>query len=108
MKTTKIIYWITTVIFAVFMAFTAVPDVMLVPDAKIERRRREYPGVSIEPIKFSSAELGAESWKFLLGAYGNDSLYVRQLPPRCLAWSVTTSPCLDNPVYLPRHVSLFG
>ncbi len=53
--------------------------VMLVPDAKIERRRREYPGVSIEPIKFSSAELGAESWKFLLGAYGNDSLYVRQL-----------------------------
>ena len=33
----------------------------------------------IEPIKFSSAELGAESWKFLLGAYGNNSLYVRQL-----------------------------
>src|SRR5262249_36188405 len=31
------------------------------------------------PIRFGSGELGAESWKFLLGAYGNDSLYLRQL-----------------------------
>jgi hypothetical protein len=53
--------------------------VLLAPEAKVERRRREYPGITVEPIKFSSAELGAESWKFLLGAYGNDSLYVRQL-----------------------------
>jgi len=53
--------------------------VLLAPDAKVERRRREYPGVTVEPIKFSSAELGAESWKFLLGAFGNDSLYLRQL-----------------------------
>jgi DNA phosphorothioation-dependent restriction protein DptH len=35
--------------------------------------------LEIHPIKFSSGELGAESWKFLLGAYDNDSLYVRQL-----------------------------
>lgn len=53
--------------------------VLLAPEAKVEARRREYPGVQVEPIKFSSAELGAESWKFLLGAYGNDALYVRQL-----------------------------
>jgi len=53
--------------------------VLLTPEAKVERRRREYPRVTVEPIKFSSAELGAESWKFLLGAFGNDSLYVRQL-----------------------------
>jgi len=53
--------------------------VLLAPEAKVERRRSEYPGVTVEPIKFSSAELGAESWKFLLGAYGNDSLYIRQL-----------------------------
>lgn len=53
--------------------------VLLTPAAKMEVRRREYPGVMVEPIKFSSAELGAESWKFLLGAYGNDSLYIRQL-----------------------------
>ncbi len=52
---------------------------LLAPEAKVEARRREYPGVTVEPIKFSSAELGAESWKFLLGAYGNDALYVRQL-----------------------------
>jgi hypothetical protein len=53
--------------------------VLLAPEAKVEARRREYPGVTVEPIKFSSAELGAESWKFLLGAYGNDALYIRQL-----------------------------
>jgi hypothetical protein len=52
---------------------------LLAPEAKVDARRREYPGVTVEPIKFSSAELGAESWKFLLGAYGNDALYVRQL-----------------------------
>ena len=53
--------------------------VLLTPEAKVEARRREYPGVHVEPIKFSSAELGAEAWKFLLGAYGNDALYIRQL-----------------------------
>lgn len=53
--------------------------VLLAPEAKVEQRRREMPGVTVEPIKFSAAELGAESWKFLLGAYGNDSLYIRQL-----------------------------
>lgn len=53
--------------------------VLLAPEAKVEARRREYPGVTVEPIKFSSAELGAESWKFLMGAVGNTSLYVRQI-----------------------------
>jgi DNA helicase HerA-like ATPase len=47
--------------------------------SKVEQRRHEHPGIRVESIKFSSAELGAESWKYLLGAYGNDSLYVRQL-----------------------------
>jgi len=53
--------------------------VLLTPAAKLEQRKREFPGVQVMPIQFNSAELGAESWKFLLGAYGNDSLYVRQL-----------------------------
>jgi hypothetical protein len=53
--------------------------VLLAPEAKVERRRREYPSVKVEPIKFSSSELGAESWKFLMGAVGNTSLYVRQI-----------------------------
>lgn len=43
MKTNKIIYWTTTVIFAVFMAFTAVPDVMLVPDAVTFMHHLGYP-----------------------------------------------------------------
>jgi DNA phosphorothioation-dependent restriction protein DptH len=53
--------------------------VLLTPEAKVDQRRNEYPGITVEPIKFASSELGAESWKFLLGAYGNDSLYIRQL-----------------------------
>jgi len=43
MKRTKIIYWIVTVIFSVFMAFTAVPDVMLVPDAIKFMHHLGYP-----------------------------------------------------------------
>jgi hypothetical protein len=53
--------------------------VLLTPEAKLEQRTREFPSITVLPIKFSSGELGAESWKFLLGAYGNDSLYVRQM-----------------------------
>jgi hypothetical protein len=53
--------------------------VLLTPEAKVDQRRHEHPDLTVEPIKFGSSELGAESWKYLLGAYGNDSLYVRQL-----------------------------
>ena len=52
---------------------------LLAPAAKVADRRHEFPGIEVQPIQFNSGELGAESWKFLLGAYGNDSLYVRQL-----------------------------
>jgi hypothetical protein len=53
--------------------------VLLTPEGKLEERKREFPTLQVQPIKFSSGELGAESWKFLLGAYGNDSLYVKQI-----------------------------
>ena len=33
MKTTNIIYWVSTVLFGGFMLFSAIPDVMVVPDA---------------------------------------------------------------------------
>jgi hypothetical protein len=33
MKKTKIIYWTVTILFAAFMTFTAVPDVLMSPDA---------------------------------------------------------------------------
>ena len=58
----------------------ALNDVLLLtPEAKVQERREEFPNLEVQPIKFSSGELGAESWKLLLGAYGNDSLYIRQL-----------------------------
>jgi hypothetical protein len=53
--------------------------VLLTPEAKVEERRRDYPDILVEPLKFGSSEIGPEGWKFLLGAHGNDSLYVRQL-----------------------------
>lgn len=33
MKTTKIIYWTSTILFAGFMAFSAIPDIMMSADA---------------------------------------------------------------------------
>ncbi len=52
---------------------------LLTPPGKVEIRRSQFSGVEVMPIQFSSRELGAESWKFLLGAYDNESLYMRQL-----------------------------
>jgi peptide/nickel transport system substrate-binding protein len=31
-----------------------------------------------------------------------------KMPPRRMAWVVTTAPCLPNLCFLPPHVSLFG
>lgn len=58
----------------------ALGDVLLlVPEAKVELRRQQYPGVEVAPIKFSSAELQGQGWKILLGVYDNEALYVRQI-----------------------------
>lgn len=53
--------------------------VLLTPAARVEDRRAEFPELEVQPIKFASGELGAEGWKFLLGAVESDALYVRQL-----------------------------
>jgi len=59
---------------------TGLGDVVLIcPEAKVDERREQYPGLLVEPIKFSSQELKGTGWKFLLGAYGNDALYMRQV-----------------------------
>jgi len=59
---------------------SSLDDVMLLtPEAKLLERQQQFPRVDVRPIKFNSGELGAESWKFLLGAYGNDSFYIRQI-----------------------------
>ena len=53
--------------------------VILTPAAKVEERRAEYPGIDVLPIAFAAAELKASHWKFLMGAVGSQSMYIRQL-----------------------------
>ncbi|WP_435602891.1 methylation-associated defense system ATP-binding protein MAD8 [Streptomyces sp. bgisy130] len=58
----------------------ALTDVLLLaPEAHVEERRAKYPGIEVQPLAFSSAELKAEHWKFLLGAVGNRSTYIKQI-----------------------------
>lgn len=53
--------------------------VMLVPEDQVDQRRAEYPAIEIRPLKFGSTELRIEHWRFLMGAVGNQSTYIRQL-----------------------------
>ena len=53
--------------------------VLLVPSYKIEERRQEFPYLEIHPILFAPDELKASHWKFLMGAVGNQSMYIRQI-----------------------------
>jgi len=53
--------------------------VILVPEDQLEQRRTDYPNIQVLPLKFGSGELRAEHWRFLMGAIGNQSTYIRQL-----------------------------
>jgi hypothetical protein len=53
--------------------------VLLAPSGKVDARRAEFPDVETCPIYFAPHELGAEGWRLLMGASGNDALYLRQL-----------------------------
>lgn len=53
--------------------------VVLVPSSKVEERAREYLGIQVLPIAFAARELKASHWKFLMGAVGSQSLYLRQV-----------------------------
>jgi hypothetical protein len=53
--------------------------VILVPASKVVERKKEYPGIEVVPIAFSARELKATHWKFLMGAVGSQSLYLRQV-----------------------------
>lgn len=58
----------------------ALSDVLLLaPAGQVADRRREFPGIDVQPLAFSSAELQASHWRFLMGAVGNQSTYIRQL-----------------------------
>jgi DNA phosphorothioation-dependent restriction protein DptH len=53
--------------------------VILTSTAKVEERQAEYPGIQVLPITFASSELKVAHWKFLMGAVGSQSLYLRQI-----------------------------
>jgi hypothetical protein len=53
--------------------------VILVPADQLSQRRLENPDLTMLPLKFGSDELRAEHWRFLMGAVGNQSTYIRQL-----------------------------
>lgn len=58
----------------------ALSDVaMLVPQSQLALRTAEYPDIDVRPLAFASSELQARHWRFLMGAVGNQSTYVRQL-----------------------------
>ena len=58
----------------------ALKDVLvLTPANKVNDRQAEYPDIEVKPIAFSASELKAAHWKFLMGAIGSQSMYMRQI-----------------------------
>jgi DNA phosphorothioation-dependent restriction protein DptH len=58
----------------------ALEDILiLVPASKVEERQAEYPNIEVLPITFAASELKAAHWKFLMGAVGSQSMYLRQI-----------------------------
>lgn len=53
--------------------------VILAPASKVEERRAEYPDIEVLPITFAASELKVMHWKFLMGAVGSQSMYIRQI-----------------------------
>ncbi|MFH8623695.1 hypothetical protein ACH4A8_17590 [Streptomyces vietnamensis] len=53
--------------------------VLLVPEEHVEERQARYPGVLVHPLAFAASELKIAHWKFLMGAVGNQSGYIRQI-----------------------------
>lgn len=52
---------------------------ILTSSDKVAQRRAEYPGIDVYPIAFSASELKAAHWKFLMGAVGSQSMYMKQI-----------------------------
>lgn len=56
----------------------ALHDVLILTSADmVQARRQEFPGIDVAPIAFSSGELTASDWRFLMGATGNDAMYLK-------------------------------
>jgi DNA helicase HerA-like ATPase len=52
---------------------------LLAPENKVAERIKEFPGIEVKPLAFAASELKAPHWKFLMGAVGNQSMYLRQI-----------------------------
>jgi hypothetical protein len=50
-------------------------QILLPLDAHLEL----YPDIEIRPLKFAAVELQASHWRFLMGAVGSQSTYIRQI-----------------------------
>lgn len=58
----------------------ALKDVLiLAPSDKVSQRRAEFPEIEVRPIAFSASELKAAHWRFLMGAIGSQSMYMKQI-----------------------------
>lgn len=58
----------------------ALKDVLILsPKNKVGDRRAQYPDIDVRPISFAASELKAAHWKFLMGAIGSQSMYLRQI-----------------------------
>jgi DNA phosphorothioation-dependent restriction protein DptH len=58
----------------------ALKDVLiLTPANKMDDCRTAHPDIEVKPIAFSASELKAAHWKFLMGAIGSQSMYMRQI-----------------------------
>ena len=68
--------------------------VLLAPKDKIEERKEQYPNLDVQTIAFSSKELDVASWLFLLGAVGNEALYIKQV--KALMKSIRNNLTLEN------------
>ena len=51
---------------------------LLAPRDLVAQRHREFPGISVHPLRFNASELQAQHWRILMGALGeDDSLYLQ-------------------------------
>lgn len=58
---------------------SALKDIVILTSTdKLEERGIEFPGMTIEPISFSSSELSIKDWRFLMGVGGNQ-MYMKQI-----------------------------
>ncbi len=58
----------------------ALDDILVLTTADmVDVRRNDFPNATVAPIAFSSNELTIADWRFLMGATGNDALYLKLL-----------------------------